>query len=328
MSVLGVIPCLNEAAHLPDLLDQMLADDTIDLLVVADGGSTDGSRAIVKQRMATTARLQLIDNPARIQSAGINRAVAKFGADKTWLLRIDAHCSYPKGYCVTLLEAANKSGAHAVVVPMRTKGREGFQHAVAAAQNSALGTGASPHRHVKHGGWVDHGHHALMDLKLFRQAGGYCESMPCNEDAEYDYRHTQLGARTWLEPKARITYFPRKSIPALWRQYFRYGSGRARNVRRHGQWLKLRQALPLVVPAAVLALPLGMLHWAFVLPAAAWLAICLVLGVAVGAKSGGGWALLGGVAAATMHLAWGLGFLREYSRPKHFGSPKLAFDKS
>jgi succinoglycan biosynthesis protein ExoA len=328
LSILAVIPCLNEAAHLPELLDQMLADETIEMLVVADGGSTDGSREIVKQRMATTSRLQLLDNPARIQSAGVNRAVAEFGGDKRWLLRIDAHCSYPDGYCATLLKAAVKNNAHAVVVPMLSCAGGGFQQAVAAAQNSALGNGASPHRHIKVGGWVDHGHHALMDLGFFRRAGGYCESMPCNEDAEYDHRQRQLGARTWLEPNAAITYYPRKSIFSLWRQYFRYGAGRARNVKRHGQWLKIRQALPLAVPPAVVTMPLAAMHWVFALPAMIWLSGCLVVGTAVGARSGGGWALLGGIAAATMHLAWGLGFLREYSRPRHYVSPKLAFDQS
>ena len=44
MSLLAVIPCLNEEEHLPQLLAQMLADPAIDLLVVADGGSTDRSR--------------------------------------------------------------------------------------------------------------------------------------------------------------------------------------------------------------------------------------------------------------------------------------------
>lgn len=328
MSILAVIPCLDEAAHLPRLLDQLLGDETIDVLVVADGGSTDGSREIVRQRMATTTRLHLIDNPARIQSAGINRAVAKFGSDRKWLLRIDAHCSYPENYCATLLEAAIENGADAVVVPMLSEAGGGFQQAVAAAQNSALGNGASPHRHIKIGGWVDHGHHALMDLEVFRRAGGYCESMPCNEDAEFDHRQKLLGARTWLEPRAAITYYPRKSIRSLWRQYFRYGGGRARNVKRHGQRLKIRQALPLAVPPAVMLAPLAAMHWIFAVPALIWLSGCLVVGTAVGARSGGGWALLGGVAAATMHLAWGLGFLREYSRPKHYVLPKLAFDQS
>ena len=172
MSLLAVIPCLNEEDHLPQLLTQMLADPAIDKLVVADGGSTDKSREIVAS-FARNERVVLLDNPARIQSAGINLAVREYGAGHEWLLRIDAHCLYPDDYASRLLKAARAHDASAVVVPMQTVGRKGFQKAAAAAQNSILGTGGSAHRHVGAGRFVEHGHHALMRVDLFRRVGGY-----------------------------------------------------------------------------------------------------------------------------------------------------------
>ena len=322
MSVLAVIPCLNEAAHLPGLLDLFLAQEDIALLVVADGGSTDGSRELVVQRSQSDCRLVLLDNPARIQSAGVNLAVATFGKDLAWLVRIDAHCDYPSGYVRTLLDAAQAHEASSVVVPMATKARGGFQLAVAAAQNSALGTGGSPHRHVTHGRYVDHGHHALMDIRLFRQAGGYCEAMPCNEDAEIDYRFGLLGAAIWLEPDAAIGYYPRRDLRSLAKQYYRYGVGRARNVRRHRLKMKLRQMLPITVALSVLLSPLSLIFWPVAVPALVWLLSCLVAGLLVGAREGKGWALLSGLAAATMHLAWGLGFLAEFVRNPDPVSPR------
>jgi succinoglycan biosynthesis protein ExoA len=119
MSVLAVIPCLNEVRHLAPLLKQMLDDTVIDQLVVVDGGSTDGSRELVAA-MADGKRLILLDNPDRIQSAGVNRAVSRFGYEHDWLLRIDAHCLYPDGYAARLLLSAQNNQASAVVVPMVT----------------------------------------------------------------------------------------------------------------------------------------------------------------------------------------------------------------
>ncbi|MEJ2459123.1 MAG: glycosyltransferase, partial [Novosphingobium sp.] len=75
--VLVVIPCLNEEAHLPGLLGQLLADTPDATFVVADGGSTDRSRAIVEDLASTHPNLHLLRNPDRIQSAGMNRAVKK-----------------------------------------------------------------------------------------------------------------------------------------------------------------------------------------------------------------------------------------------------------
>ena len=311
--VLGVIPCLNEAEHLDALLAQMLADDAFDLLVVADGGSTDGSTAIVEARMEQDRRLRLLANPARIQSAGVNRAVAEFGQSMEWLVRIDAHCLYPENYAATLLECARRNSADAVVVPMVTRGNAGWQRAIAAAQNSVLGTGGSPHRHLGEGRWVDHGHHALMRIDRFIKLGGYCEAMPCNEDAELDIRQVEDGARIWLEPSAALTYFPRRTPGSLWRQYWRYGVGRARTVRRHGVRMKLRQLAPVAVVIACLMLPLTLLHWAFAIPALMWATACLTGGLVIGAKQGG-MAMVSGVAAMIMHAAWGSGFVREWLR--------------
>jgi len=323
VSVLTVIPCLNEAGHIGALVDQLLADPSVDLLVVADGGSSDGTRDIVLHRAVDEERLELLDNPARIQSAGVNLAVAKFGQGFDWLLRVDAHCLYPDGYAARLIEAAQSKEASAVVVPMVTTGTNGFQSAAATAQNSLLGTGGSAHRHLGEGRFVEHGHHALIRMEMFRGIGGYCEGMPCNEDAEFDYRQIAAGGRIWLEPSAAITYFPRKTPRALWRQYFRYGKGRAQTIRRHRMAPRLRQLVPLAAPVSVLMLPLAAVHWIFALPAAAWLVLCILAGGLIGARSGGGWALVSGIAAAIMHLAWGSGFLAEWLWGARDIEPKL-----
>lgn len=315
MSVLAVIPCLNEAEHLADLIKGLLQDELIDVLVVADGGSTDGSQNVARRLAQAEPRLKLIDNPAKIQSAGVNEAVAQFGADYEWLLRVDAHGEYPANYAQILLQAAKDQAADCVVVPMLTEGHAGFQIAAAVAQNSVLGTGGSAHRSAGEGRFVDHGHHALIRMQLFRQVGGYCQSMPCNEDAELDFRLTQAGARIWLEPKATLVYYPRSSPSSLWRQYFKYGVGRACTIKRHRMRPHLRQMLPLAVPAAILLLPFALVHPIFAVPALFWLLLCLGAGIVIGMKSGKYMALLSGVAAAIMHAAWGFGFLREFATP-------------
>lgn len=307
--VLIVIPCLNEAAALPGLLRQQLAENPGRRIVVADGGSTDGSRELVERLVADHPDLVLLDNPARIQSAGVNLAVRQFGAGARWLVRMDAHCDYPPDYVGGLLAAADARQATSVVVPMVSRGAACFQVAAATAQNSRLGTGGSPHRHVGQGRLVDHGHHALMAIAAFEQVGGYREDMPHNEDAELDLRLGAAGGRIWLEPSLVLRYYPRATARALWMQYRGYGRGRARTLRLHGRRPKLRQTLPLLVPlAAVLAIGAPLSLW-FAVPLLAWGLLCLGAGSVIGAAQGGGCAMLSGVAAMIMHLAWGTGFL-------------------
>lgn len=319
--VLIVVPCLNEAAVLPSLLAQLAAENPDALIVVADGGSTDGSQGIVAGFAALHANVRLLDNPGRLQSIGINRAVDQFGAGREWLVRVDAHCAYPADYVGLLLAAADRAEAACVVVPMLTKGTGCFQQAAAAAQNSLLGTGGAAHRHAVHhaaaGEYVDHGHHALMRLDRFVAVGGYDEGFSHNEDAELDVRLVQAGARLWLEPSAAIVYFPRQSAAALWRQYRGYGRGRARTVAKHGIRLKRRQLLPLCVAPAVATAVIGAglaVLWppaaVLLLPALVWMAVCLGYGLLLGLIARSACAGAAGVAAMVMHLAWSLGYWR------------------
>ncbi|KKC27889.1 succinoglycan biosynthesis protein exoa [Sphingomonas sp. SRS2] len=314
--VLIVIPCLNEEANLSRLLDHFLADAPSAEIVVADGGSTDRSHAIVRDFQHRHPNLPLIDNPRRIQSAGVNLAVTTMGRGRKWLLRVDAHCDYPAGYMAGLLDSAARHEASSVVVPMITTGRDCFQRACASAQNSLIGTGGSPHRHIGEGRFVDHGHHALMRIDLFLAVGGYRENQSHNEDAELDLRLQAAGARIWLEPRQAIVYHPRKTPLALLRQYFRYGDGRARTMRLHGTKLKARQALPLLVPIALAMLLLAPFHPLFALPALGWASICLFYGLLIGLKARSHCVAASGVAAMLMHLGWGAGYLYQQFRPR------------
>lgn len=310
-SVLTVVPCLNEAAHIAPLLRALLADPANRHIVVTDGGSTDDTRMIVRQMAALHGRITLLDNPDRIQSAGINRAVARHREGATWLARIDAHARYPDGYVSRLVAIARRESVDAVVVGLATRAEAGFARGVAAAQNSRLGTGGAAHRTGAAAGLVEHGHHALMRIDAFVAAGGYCETMPCNEDAELDLRLAAQGSRIWLAPELPVTYFPRATGRALFRQYFRYGKGRAATVRRHRRRLRLRQALPLAIaPACVLALAAPVVP-ALALPALGWALLCQGwgLGLALGERRADtAWA---GSAAMIMHLAWSTGYWKQ-----------------
>jgi len=306
-----VIPALNEADVIATVVEQILADEGLvdPLVVVADGGSTDGTRDIVAEIAARDPRVRLIANPGRLQSAGVNLAARMLTGDRPWLIRVDAHADYPKNYCSELIAEARRTGAHSVVVSMDTRGEAGFQRAVAAAQNSVLGTGGSAHRLATQGKWVDHGHHALFHAGSFDKVGGYDETFSHNEDAELDHRLSRAGGRIWLTDKVRIGYYPRSTAKALFRQYFNYGKGRARTALKHFTPLKLRQAAPLAIAPAVASLALAPVHWLFAVPALVWAAAALGVGLLLGLKKRDPAAMMmSGPAAMIMHLAWSAGF--------------------
>ncbi len=310
--LLIVVPCLNEARHMAGLLAQLapVRRRYGGRIVVADGGSTDGSREIVAGIAALESGITLLDNPARVQSAGINAAVRAFAHEARWLVRIDAHCRYPDDFCDRLLDEARATGAASVVVSMTAEGKRAIQRTIAAAQNSVAGNGGSRHRLPARGEFVDHGHHALISIEAFRAVGGYDPSFTHNEDAELDYRLVRAGYRIWLTAQTQVAYFPRESFAALAGQYFAYGKGRARNLLKHRVFPRLRQTKVMMVLPAVFLATLAGVHIAFALPFLLWLGYCLVAGLRIAWRARDARLLVSGFSALIMHLTWSMGFWR------------------
>jgi succinoglycan biosynthesis protein ExoA len=312
MRVLVVIPCLNEVRHLEGLVSDLIRSNVEPVqIVIADGGSTDGTLDLANELAARFPNVSLLINPKRVQSAGFNLAVSEFGEDAEFVIRIDAHAEYPGDYCQVLVEEAERTGAASVVVAMKTMGIGWFQRAVAAAQNSRLGNGGAAHRLARtDGAWTDHGHHALMRIDALKRAGGYDESFSANEDAELDIRLRQLGFKIWLTGRTSIGYYPRSSAGSLFRQYANWGTGRAKTVLKHHTRLRPRQLVPVaVLPMSLIALGTPIVH-AAAIPIASWAAVCLVYGLYLALKGRDLGTLAAGAAAMTMHMGYSIGFWR------------------
>ncbi|MHA6686710.1 glycosyltransferase family 2 protein [Mesorhizobium sp. A556] len=305
-----VIPCLNEASHIGDLLARLIGPaERLDMvIVVADGGSKDGTRRIVEQIAAAEPRVILLHNPRGLQAAAVNLAVAAYGDAFARFIRIDAHGGYPHDYCDRLIEEADATGADSVVVSMVTQGLTIFQRATASAQNSKLGNGGSPHREGATGHWTDHGHHALMSVAAFRAVGGYDEAFSHNEDAELDFRLRAAGYRIWMTDRTVMTYYPRASVGSLFRQYLGYGRGRARNILKHRAIPKVRQMVPLMVLPVVAGALLAFISLSALIPAGLWVAVCMGYGVWLALAERNPYGPLAGFSAMVMHLAWSAGF--------------------
>src|SRR4029453_11532423 len=128
-----------------------------------------------------------------------------------------------------------------------------------------------------------------------------------------------------LCPVLRQLYQPRASLPGLWRQYWNYGRGRMRVLRKHPDFLAPRHLAPsaLVVALAGLAaagIVVPAAHAALAVVAGAWGA---ALAAAAFAAQGARWQerLLLPVAMAGMHLAYGLGLIREAVAIKDAAGP-------
>jgi len=174
-----------------------------------------------------------------------------------------------------------------------------------------LGNGGAKHRVGAQSHWADHGHHALMRISTFRAVGGYDENFNANEDAEFDYRLHQAGHRIWMTARTSMVYYPRASAGLLFKQYFRYGRGRARNFLKHRSRPSLRQMIPLMVAPVAAGAALAAITWIAAVPVILWVAACLGYGAWMALGQRNPYGPLAAVSAMIMHLAWSAGFWRE-----------------
>lgn len=318
-SVSVVMPVVNEERHLPASVARVLDQDYPGHIgvVLAVGPSRDRTREVAEKIAEGDPRVHVVDNPSGRTPSGLNLAIAAVESDI--VVRVDGHAMVPRDYIRTGVATLMRTGADNVGGIMAAHGETDTERAVALAMRSRFGVGDASF----HVGGAE-GPALTVYLGCFRRSaiervGGYDESMVRAQDWELNLRIRETGGVVWFTPDMSVTYRPRSSLRALARQYHDYGRWRREVIRRHPDTVSLRY---LAAPATVIAVGGGLvlaitggvlgLPWLIALglvPAVAYAVGNLVASVATGSRDWRAALRLPGV-FATMHGAWGIGFLR------------------
>jgi GT2 family glycosyltransferase len=251
-----VMPVRNEAAFIGRLVAAVFAQDyPSDRLevIVADGMSTDGTREVLAELQAEHPRLVVVDNPARIVSAGLNLAVARSSGDV--IVRIDGHAIIANDFLrenVALL--AEHPEAWAVGGPIKHTATTTFGRAVAVAMSHPLGIGNARHRYSAFEGYVEGAQFPAIRRWVFERIGMFDERFVRNQDDEFNYRIRRAGGKVYVSPRVRYSYFVRERINQLFTQYFQYGYWRIPVIAKHRRPTTLRQVAPSLFYAGCLVL--------------------------------------------------------------------------
>lgn len=306
-----VIPMRNEAAHIADCVDSVLAQDypaeRLELIVV-DGDSDDNSVAVLR---AYGDRLRVLRNPSRIVPTAMNIGIR--AARGEVVARVDAHTLLAPDYVRTGVEVLARTGADNVGGPMRAVGGGPWADAIALAMSSRFGIGAYFH-FASEDREVDTVYMGMYPRTVFERIGLFDEELVRNQDDELNYRLRKAGGRIFLTTRMHSRYQNRQSLKTLARQFFQYGWWKVRVLQKHPLQMSVRQFVPptflaaLVVTAA--AMPwLSAAGWLFAATAGAYGAATSVAAASVARRHR--WLLFPRLLAAfaTMHLSWGAGFL-------------------
>jgi len=292
MIVSVIVPCRNERAHVEafcaDALAQALPPGVALDLIVADGRSDDGTAELLQRLAAADARLRVVDNPGRIVSSGLNRALAV--ARGSVIVRMDVHTRYANDYVAECLAALARSAADNVGGPWRAEGQGAWQQAIAAVFQSRWAAGGARSRQLDHEGEVDTVYLGCWPRATFERFGDFDETLVRNQDDEHNLRIVLGGGRVWQSPHIRSAYTPRDSLATVWRQWLQYGYWKPFVMRKHGRAASWRHRAPslfvavlgLALLLALLPLPAGRLL-PLALLGGGYLVAVIVLSLAIGA---------------------------------------------
>lgn len=304
-----VVPARNEAVGIGACLDSILAQDWAEFeVVVVDGASDDSTAEIVEGYRRRDPRVRLVTNPRKTIPVSLNLALGC--AKGAWLVRVDAHSTIPANY-IRLAAEHLRTGAYGGVGGRKDAvGRTPAGRAIAAAMASRFGVGGSTYHFGTIRRDVDHVPFGAYPVALLREVGGWDETLTDNEDFELDFRLRQIGQRLLFDPALRIEWQSRQSIRDLFRQYNRYGKGKAAVVRLHPMSMRPRHGAP---PAIVLLLA-GALVVTVSRPRTGLALVSPYLAAVAGASL---WTARSldpkarpyvAPAFLAMHMGWGLGF--------------------
>ena len=218
-----IIPCRNEQLYIENcvnsILNQDYSSDKIEIIIV-DGLSDDNTIQILKKYPNIT----LLNNPKKIVPISMNLGIRKAIGD--YIIRIDAHCIYPKNYISELILNSIKFNADNIGTIMETIPANNSVKAkvIAIALSHPLGVGNSYFRtgsnKIREVDTVPFG---CYKKEVFKNIGLYDEELIRNQDDELNGRLTQSGGKIILIPHIVMKGYARDTIKKVFSQYYQYG---------------------------------------------------------------------------------------------------------
>ncbi len=271
LSLSVVVPCRNAAATLGEALEALASQGWPGRweVIVADNGSTDGSRRVAESFRGRLPALRVIDASERAGPAHArNRGAAEAAGDA--LLFTDADDRVGEGW----LEAMGRALERHELVAARYDAAALNPEAVVRTRGNPQSDAPMPYTYppfLPHAGGSSLG----VRRSLHEAVGGFDEELPALEDTDYCWRLQLRGVPLAFVPEAVVHIRYRGGAGGLLRQSFRFGVYNVLLYRRYrpsgmprlslaaglARWGKLALTLPaLLVPTRRQAW-LGQLGW-------------------------------------------------------------------
>lgn len=317
-----IIPVLNEERFLKQSVQAILNQNYSGQLeiILALGPSKDQTN-VIAQELAKDQRIKLVENPSGRTAAALNNAIKNSNFDI--IVRLDGHAIVDSNYIKNAVKTLVESGADNVGGLMKAEGTNAFEKSVAAAMTSKFGVGNAPFHVGGKSGEVDTVYLGTFRKSALERVGYFDESFIRAQDWEMNYRIRKTGGKIWFNPDLVVSYRPRKNLLQLAKQYFDYGQWRKQVTKTYPETVSMRYLAPPITVSGLISgfimvlfskiLDINWLQIGWLAPLV-YLTVILLAFLSIGSKIGLLSRLYLLLVLPTMHLSWGVGFLKGSKR--------------
>jgi glycosyltransferase involved in cell wall biosynthesis len=296
MRVTLISTVFQEARTIADFLESVVRQTRRpDEVIIADGGSTDGTVQIMETFRGRLS-LQIVLVPGANRSVGRNAAIERASGEV--IACADAGCRLDERWLEAIV-APIEAGADAVGGYYKPDARTTLEQAVAFA---AIPTADEVHPAT----FLPSSRSIAFRKSAWDAAGRYPEHLGHNEDTAFAMALREAAGNLVFEPRAIVYWRPRGSLGRVFVQFFRYAYGDGQCKFWFGHYTKAFLLLAIVAALAAAAF----FHW-WGWVALAVLAVCYEARYAVRSSRRGARllpALLGSLVTAAIDAAHVLGW--------------------
>jgi len=306
-----LVSTLNEERSIGACLDAILAQTAPVAITVIDGGSSDGTVAVLRERAQSDPRISVVaDGVRRSLPAALNVGLAM--TRLPFVAKVDARTFLAPDFIERAVAVLDSDAGIACAggAPLQF-GDTRFGAGLAKARTSRFGVGGSQYADARERADVD-----TIQCGVYRRAsidavGGFDPELQFGEDEELNWRLRAAGLRLVRDAAIRFHYLTRPTWRKAFAQYRNYGRARVAVAQRHPGFLRPYHCAPAAVllTAALLAVAAVFSPVArelLAIAAGAYAAACAVAGAAAAGNDRG--TIVSATAAfSALHAGYGLG---------------------
>lgn len=244
-----VIPCRNQAATIRERIEALRASTYPNIeIVVVDGMSRDGTRAVIQRLMEIDPRIRMVDNPQKLSLFFYNLGALHAGGD--YVLYVGTDEAISVDYISILMDAVERRtriGCTGGDVHQIYDTREGRYIALAMESPFGMGFGSVKTRYNDR--YTDVVGVPMFNRDMLAETGPFDETMGEYQVEDMAYRLRLKLRKILYIHAAKATHTVKGNIRTAFWQFVQHGYMRVYVTRKYRKVTTLRH----IVPPAVVA---------------------------------------------------------------------------